>query len=146
MKHNGLFMKGIWTWDKYDTLTARDGTGKIIDTVAVLRLEWTDNITRSATKRVISYAPEMYSCLENLSKNLRYSNLSRDARRDVRDMLNDIDYGMYTCNHNKRLTAYAADLLDFVKAVSESETDTEGQQNLREKAKKLIEIIGGEDE
>lgn len=141
MKHNGLFMKGIWTWDKYDTLTARDGTGKIIDTVAVLRLEWTDNITRSATKRVISYAPEMYSCLENLSKNLRYSNLSRDARRDVHDMLNDIDYGMYTCN-NEKLIAYAPDLLDFIKAVSKTKDDTEEMQSIRNKAAKLIEKIG----
>ena len=139
-KHNGTFMQGFWCWE-YDVLNARDECGKIIDTIVVLKLKDTDTITRSATKRLLAHAPEMYSMLDTLSKNLRYSNLSRDARRDIRDMLCNIDYGMFSCN-NEKLIAYAPDLLDFIKAVSKTKDDTEEMKFIRDKAAKLIEKIG----
>lgn len=145
MKHNGLFIKGDWKWDKYNNLIAEDENGRVIDTIAELKLDETDSVVRSATQRLIAYAPTMYSLLDMLSKNLKYSKLTRHARQDVHNLLSVIDFGAFSVV-NKRLTAYAPALLDFVKAVSESETDTEELKDLREKAKKLVEIIGAENE
>lgn len=146
MKHNGLFIKGSWKWDKYSNLIAEDENGKVIDTIAELKLDETDSVVRSATQRLIANAPDMYSLLNILSKNLKYSNLTRHARQDIYNLLSVIDFGAFSAV-NKQLTAYAPALLDLVKAVSEMETDTEKLKNLREKANKLIKsIVGGENE
>lgn len=142
MEHGGMFIQGNWCWDKR-ILSATDENGKIVDTIAVLTLGHTDDITVRNTKRLISFAPEMYGLLDTLSRNLEYSNLSRNARRDVRDMLANIDYGTFSCP-SKKLIAYAPALLDFVKTVSETSTenDTEEVKYIRNKAAKLIEKIG----
>lgn len=145
MKHNNLFIKGDWCWDKYNILTATDEDGRIIDAIAELKLDTTDSITRSATKRLIACAPEMYLMLETLSKNLKYSNLSRNARRDVRDMLNDIDYGAFTYL-SKKLIAYAPAILDLVKSISEIHDDSDVEKiiGIQKEAAMLVEKIGGD--
>ena len=142
MERGGMFIQGIWCWDK-NILTATDENGKFINTIAMFTLGTQDDIILQATKRLIVYAPEMYGLLDTLSRNLEYSNLSRNARRDVRDMLANIDYGTFSCP-SKKLIAYAPALLNFVKAVSEPSTgsDTEEMKSMRDKAAKLIEKIG----
>ena|GEM_PF-6739671 len=139
-ERDGMFIQGNWCWDKR-ILSAIDENGKIVDTIAVLTLGHTDDITLHATKRLIAYAPEMYGLLDTLSSNLKYSNLSRNARRDVRDMLANIDYGTFTCS-SKKLIAYAPALLDFIKDVSKTKDNTKEMKFIRDKAAKLIEKIG----
>ena len=140
MERGGMFIQGIWCWDK-NILTATDENGKIIDTIAVLTLGHTDDITVRNTKRLISFAPEMYDLLDTLSRNLEYSNLSKNARRGIRDMLANIDYGMFTCPSKKPI-AYAPALLDFIKTISKTKDDTEEMKSMRDEAIKLIEKIG----
>ncbi len=140
MEHSGMFIQGNWCWDKR-ILTAINENGKIIDTIAVLTLGHTDDITVRNTKRLISFAPEMYDLLDTLSRNLKYSNLSENARREVRDMLANIDYGTFTCP-SKKLIAYAPALLDFIKTISKAKDDTEEMKSMRDEAIKLIEKIG----
>ena len=140
MKHNGIFIQGTWSWDKYNILTATDEEGKT-ENIAELTLDNTDITTRSATKRLIAYAPNMYSLLHTLSSNLKYSHLSREARKDVYDMLSMIDYGALTYP-SKRLIAYAPALLNFVKAVSEAPIGTNVIRDVQEKAAELVKKIG----
>ncbi len=143
MQHNGLFINGDWCWDKYNILKATDKDGRTIDTIAELKLDTTDSTTRSATKRLIAHAPEMYSLLDTLLRNLKYSNLSRNARRDVHDMLSDIDYRAFTYP-SKKLIAYAPAMLDLVKSVSEIHDDSDVEKiiGIQKEAAMLIEKIG----
>ena len=138
---NGIFIQGNWSWNKDNILVSEDYYGGIIDSIAELKLDRTDSITRLATKRLIVYAPEMYYLLDTLSRNLKYSNLTREARRDIHEMLNGIDYGIFTSN-TRKLIAYTPALLDFIKAVSKTKDDTEEIKSIRDKAAKLIEKIG----
>ncbi len=57
---NGIFIQGNWSWNKDNILVSEDYYGGIIDSIAELKLDRTDGITRLATKRLIVYAPGMY--------------------------------------------------------------------------------------
>lgn len=146
-----IFIGGNWVWDDDGVLTAYnedydddyDDDDAIIDTIATLALQYSDPVTTAATKRLIARAPDMYSLLDSLSRNLAYSGLTREARRDVRDMLCSIDYGDYDSENSNKLTAYAFEMFKFIKQLANGFRINNWAQ-ICEEAKAIVKAIDGD--
>lgn len=112
------FIRGSWIWINDGSLGAYGKDGKLISPIAEDKMSGLDALTREATMRLIARAPELYHLLETLSLNLKYSGLKRQARADVRDMLDIIDFGIHL-QQSKRLSAYAGELFSFVNVIAD---------------------------